>query len=73
MPTARDTTTVRVSRHTQKVASDLAASDQRSLSDLLADLVERERRRRVLEQYHARMRELAADPDEGIALADERA
>jgi len=64
MPKARGTTTVRVSRRTHQVLSELAAQQGRSVSDLLDQLAEQTRRRQILAQYNARMGELLADPEE---------
>jgi hypothetical protein len=67
------TTTVRVSRRTHELLSELAAQEGRSVADLLALLAERARRQRILRQYDQRMTELLNDPSERAALADERA
>ena len=64
MPQAGGTTTVRVSRRTHQVLSELAAQQGRSVSDLLDRLAEQARRRQILAQYNARMAELLADPEE---------
>ena len=64
MRQAGGTTTVRVSRRTHQVLSELAAQQGRSVSDLLDRLAEQARRRQILAQYNARMGELFADPEE---------
>ncbi len=64
MPTTQGTTTVRVSRRTHRLLSELAAQEGRSVSDLLDRLAEQARRRQILTQYNARMGELLADPEE---------
>jgi len=73
MTTLHGTTTVRVSRRTHQVLSALAASEGRSVSDLLDHLAEQARRSQILEQYNARMTELMTDPTERAALDAERA
>jgi hypothetical protein len=57
-------TTVRVSRRTHQILSDLAERTGRSVSDLLDHLAESARRREILDQYNTRMGELLRDPDE---------
>lgn len=57
-------TTVRVSRRTHRILSDLAKRTGRSVSDLLDQLAESARRREILDQYNTRMGELLRDPDE---------
>jgi hypothetical protein len=69
----QDTTTVRVSRRTHQVLSDLAAHEGRSVSDLLDQLAERARREQVLKQYAARMAELSHDPAQQGGLEEDRA
>ncbi len=64
MPKTQGTTTVRVSRRTHQLLSELAAQQGRSVSDLLDRLAEQARRRQILAQYNARMGELLADPEE---------
>ena len=64
-------TTVRVSRRTQQVLSQLAAQDGRSVSDLLDELAEKARRQRILDQSAARMAEIMADPDERRSYEEE--
>jgi hypothetical protein len=59
-----DTTTVRVSRRAHQILSELAAQRGASVADLLDELAEQERRRRILEQSSARMAELMSDPEE---------
>ncbi len=58
------TTTVRVSRRTQQVLSQLAAQRGRSVSDLLDELAEKARRQHILDQSAARLAEILADPEE---------
>src|ERR671933_1887538 len=69
----QETTTVRVSRRTHQLLSDLAAREGRSVSDLLDRLVEQARRDQLLKQYAARMAELSSDPSQQAGLAEERA
>jgi hypothetical protein len=69
----QDTTTVRVSRRTHQVLSDLAAHQGRSVSDLLDQLAERARRDHLLKQYAARMAELSSDPAQQAGLEEDRA
>jgi len=64
MPKTQGTTTVRVSRRTHQLLSELAAQQGRSVSDLLDRLAEQARRRQILAQYNARMGELLANPEE---------
>ena len=64
MPKPQGTTTVRVSRRTHQLLSELAAQQGRSVSDLLDRLTEQARRRQILAQYNARMGELLANPEE---------
>jgi hypothetical protein len=73
MPRLPSTTTVRVSRRTHQLLSDLAAQQGCSLSDLLDHLAEQARRRQILEQYDQRMTELLSTPQERAALEQERA
>ena len=63
MASLQRTTTVRVSRRTHQVLSELAARDGRSISDLLDELAERARREKILTQSAARMGEIMADPE----------
>jgi hypothetical protein len=67
----QETTTVRVSRRTHQVLTDLAQNRGRSVSDLLDQLVERARRQEILDQYNTRMAELLADPQERNAWQHE--
>lgn len=69
----QDTTTIRVSRRTHQVLSDLAAHEGRSVSDLLDRLAERARRDQLLKQYAARMAELSSDPSQQAGLEEDRA
>jgi hypothetical protein len=73
MPPVPGTTTVRVSRRTHQVLTELAARDGRSVSDLLDHLAEQARRQQILEQYDERMRELLNEPAEQPSLAQDRA
>jgi hypothetical protein len=73
MPPLRSSTTVRLSRPTHQVAAQLAAEQGRTLSDFIGDLVERARRRHILDQSAARMAELMADPEERRSYHDELA
>ena len=67
------TTTVRVSRRTHAILTDLARAQRRSVSDLLDQLAERARRQAMLDQYNARMAEVLADADECAAWQAETA
>ncbi len=58
------TTTVRVSRRTHKVLSEIAARQGRSVAELLDKLAEQARRQQILTQSAARMAEIMADPEE---------
>ena len=71
MASLQRTTTVRVSRRTHQVLSELAARDGRSISDLLDELAERARREQILTQSAARMGEIMADPEERLHYMDE--
>jgi len=73
MPRLPGSTTVRVSRRTHQLLSDLAAQQGRSVSDLLDHLAEQARRQQIIKQYDQRMTELLNDPAERAALEDERA
>lgn len=66
-------TTVRVSRRTHQILSDLAEQRRTSVSDLLDRLVEGERRRQILGQYNAHMAEVLADPAERANWSQETA
>ncbi len=57
-----ETTTVRVSRRTQHVLSDLAAAEGSSVSELLERLAEQARRQRILDESSARIAVVMADP-----------
>jgi uncharacterized protein (DUF1778 family) len=70
---AHESTTVRVSRRTHQLLSELAAHEGRSVSDLLDQLAERARRDRVLKQYAERMAELSRDPSQQPGLEEDRA
>jgi fructose-bisphosphate aldolase class 1 len=67
------TTTVRVSRRTHRILSELAKHERRSVADLLDQMAERARRQRILDQYHQRMRELLTNSDEQAAWQQETA
>ena len=71
MASLQRSTTVRVSRRTHQVLSELAARDGRSISDLLDELAERARREQILTQSAARMGEIMADPEERLHYMDE--
>lgn len=60
----RGSTTVRVSRRTQQVLSELAAQRGRSVSDLLDELAEKARRQQIVDESAARLTELFAEPEE---------
>ncbi|MGI9147449.1 MAG: hypothetical protein ACR2IK_12985 [Chloroflexota bacterium] len=57
------TTTVRVSRRTHKVLSEIAARQGRSVAELLDQLAEQARRQQILAQSAARMVEILSDPE----------
>jgi hypothetical protein len=67
----QQTTTVRVSRRTHQLLTELAQQRGRSVSDLLDHLAERARRQGIFQQYNARMAELLANPDERSAWQQE--
>jgi hypothetical protein len=69
----QETTTVRVSRRTHQLLSDLAAREGRSVSELLDQLAERARREQLLKQYAGRMAELSDDPSQQAGLEEDRA
>jgi predicted DNA-binding ribbon-helix-helix protein len=69
----QESTTVRVSRRTHQILSELAERRGSSVSDLLDRLVERERRHEILALYNTRMAALAANPAERAAWAQELA
>jgi arginine deiminase len=71
MPLAHDTTTIRVSRRTHQVFSQLAAEEGRSITELLDELAEKARRQRILDQSAARMAEIMADADERRSYLEE--
>ena len=68
-----DSTTVRVSRRTHQILSELAERRGTSVSDLLDQLAESARRRHILGQYNARMTELLTDPTERANWNEETA
>ena len=63
----QQTTTLRVSRRTHQILTELAQQNGRSISDLLDHLAERARRQAIFQQYNARMAELLTNPDERAA------
>ena len=63
----QETTTIRVSRRTHQVLSDLAQRRNRSVSDVVERLAENARRQDMLNQYNARMAELLENPEERAA------
>ncbi len=67
----QETTTVRVSRRTHQILSDLAQRRGRSVADLLERLAENARRQDILNQYNARMAELLENPAERAAWQQE--
>jgi hypothetical protein len=69
----QESTTVRVSRRTHQLLSELATSRGSSVSDLLDRLAERERRNEILGQYNTRMAEILADPAERANWSQETA
>jgi hypothetical protein len=69
----QDSTTVRVSRRTHQILSDLAQQRRTSVSDLLDRLAESARRRDILGQYNTRMAQLLADPAERATWSQETA
>ena len=66
-----ETTTIRVSRRTHQVLSDLALRRGRSVSDVVERLAENARRQEILRQYNTRMAELLEDPEERAAWQQE--
>jgi predicted DNA-binding ribbon-helix-helix protein len=68
-----NTTTVRVSRRTHQVLTELAAQHGRSIADLLDELAENARRQRILDQSAARMAEVMADADQRRSYTDDLA
>lgn len=58
----RNTTTIRVTRRTRELFIEVAAFKGRTLTELLEELAERERRQHILDQSVARMTEIMADP-----------
>jgi hypothetical protein len=69
----QESTTVRVSRRTHQVLSDLATSRGISVSELLDRLVESARRGQILGQYKTRMAAVLANPAERDAWSQETA
>jgi hypothetical protein len=67
----QDTTTIRVSRRTRKILSQVAVWKGRTLGELLEELAERERRQQVLDQSVQRMTEIMTDPEERAAYLAE--
>ena len=67
----QETTTIRVSRRTHQVLSDLALRRGRSVSDVVERLAENARRQEILRQYNTRMAELLEDPEERAAWQQE--
>jgi predicted CopG family antitoxin len=65
------TTTVRVSRRTHQILTDLAQRRGRSVSDVVEKLAENARRQDILQQYNARMAELLEHPEEKAAWQHE--
>ncbi len=65
------TTTVRVARRTHQILTELAQRRGRSVSDLLDQLAEHERRQDIFQRYNSRMAQLLADPDERAAWQTE--
>ncbi len=55
-------TTVKISTETRDKLADLAAARKRPMSEVLADIVERERRRAFLEGLNQDFARLRADP-----------
>jgi hypothetical protein len=54
--------TVKIPVEVRDRLAELAASDHRSMGDLIAELVERERRRRFFDETDAAFARLQADP-----------
>lgn len=63
-------TTVKLSIEARAALAELAADQGKAMSDLLAELIERERRRRFLEGLNADFARLLEDP---VAWADYQA
>ena len=64
------TITVKVPRTAHAILVDFATSDQRPMGAVLAEIIERERRRRLFDKADAAYARLQADP---IAWADYQA
>ena len=56
-------TTVKISTETRDKLANLAAARKRPMSEVLAEIVERERRRAFLEEANAAYARLRADPE----------
>jgi hypothetical protein len=67
---ANRVTTVKLSSHTHVTLMKLAADQRRSMTDVVASLIEQERRRAFLDGANADYARLRADPD---AWNDDRA
>ena len=63
--------TVKVPIETRAKLAELASSERRSMGEVLADLVERERRRRLFEAGDAAYARLQADPRAWAEYQDE--
>jgi DNA-binding MarR family transcriptional regulator len=53
--------TVRISERSQKLLKEFANEDKKSMSELLDDLLERERRKRFFDEFDAAYVELRSD------------
>jgi hypothetical protein len=69
----QESTTVRVSRRTHQILSELAVQRGSSVSELLDRLAEAARRQALFGQYNARMAEVLADPAEQANWSHETA
>ena len=67
----QDTTTIRVTRRARTILSQVAVWRGRTLTELLEELAERERRQQLLDQSVQRMTEIMADPEERAAYLAE--
>ncbi len=56
-------TTVKISTETRDKLANLAATRKRPMSEVLAEIVERERRRAFLEEANAAYARIRADPE----------
>lgn len=57
------TMTLKISPETHAVLAELAAADKRAMGEVVAEMTERERRRRFLEGANEDLERLRADPE----------